>query len=190
MNSRSRSLPGSDSILSALVILFGIFLILKVPLPVLAHTDGAMRLAAAPAGPFKLTVWTSPEPARTGEIHVAIAVTWAEDASPVLDANVEVQLISLSGDQSFTETATTENSVNKFLYEAVFDIQRSGAYEVSITVAGGGGETGQAHFPLDIMSNAPINWMVLVGAGAIILALVAVLIQRRQKQARLSQDEE
>ena len=116
-----------------------------------AHTEGKMQLAAADAGEFKLTVWTSPDPAKVeDELHVAVAVTLAEDASPVLDADVEVQLTPDSGGQPISARALTEDSENKFLYEAVIDLQESGEYTVVVKVSGRDGSTGEASFDIEV----------------------------------------
>jgi hypothetical protein len=135
-----------------------------------AHAGGKMQIASEDAGAFKLTVWTSPDPARTGEIHVAVAVASAETALPILDANVHVQLISLSdqGDP-LTEQATTEDSVNQFLYESIFDIQAEGLYSVTVTVSEADGQEGQVTFELQVEPAPPLIFGIV---SLIILAAV------------------
>src|SRR5690606_23754773 len=61
-----------------------------------AHGGGTPQLSDVEAGPFRLFVWTSPEPWRAGgEAHVTVAVTSLDDAGqtiPVDDASVAIEL--------------------------------------------------------------------------------------------------
>lgn len=156
-------------------LIFGAILCLLIcnPEQVDAHTAGKMQLSAAPAGPYKITVWTSPDPAEVGELHVAIAVVLAEDASPVLDGDVVVQLTSSGGDQQLIQPATTESSDNKFLYEAIFEPTVPGHYEVEIQVSDSDSATGNASFELEIGDTSSSNLLYLIPAG---LGLAAVLL--------------
>lgn len=147
--------------------------------PVQAHTEGPMQLAAAPAGPYKITVWTSPVPARIGELHVAVAVTLAEDASPVLDAEVSVILEPLGDGSPLSAPATTENSENKFLYEAIVVAEESGTYETIISIVGSDGVQGDASFELLIESDSGINWFLIASVIIILAALLYLGMKRR-----------
>lgn len=138
-----------------------------------AHTEGKMQLASAPAGPFKLTVWTSPDPARVGKLHVAAAVVLAEDASPILDAGVRVTLEPLGGGSVLTAPATAEDAANKFLYEAIFNVTEAGPYQVTVSVADAKGLTGQADFELAVQPAGGFGWLLLLPVG---LGGVAVLL--------------
>ena len=159
-----------DTILIACTILF---LMAVLTGPVGAHTAGKMQLSAAPAGPYKMTVWTSPEPATLDELHVALAVVLAGDASPVLDAVVTVQLIPADGSPVLAEPATTEDSENKFLYEAIFEPTTPGVYQVDIQVSGADGATGNGSFELEIVGDSGLNLLYLIPVG---LGLAAVFL--------------
>ncbi len=150
-----------------------LFLIAVLTDPVGAHTAGKMQLSAAPAGPYKMTVWTSPEPATLDELHIALAVVLAEDASPVLDAEVLVQLIPADGSLVLEEPATTEDSENKFLYEAIFEPATTGLYQVDIQVSGTDGATGNTSFDLEIVDDSGLNLLYLIPVG---LGLAAVFL--------------
>jgi hypothetical protein len=141
-----------------------------------AHTGGKMQLASEAAGPYKLTVWTSPEPASVGELHVAVAVVLAEDASPVLDAGVFVQLESLE-DAALTiaAEATAEDATNKFLREAIFELTSAGSYLATITINGVDGASGSATFDIQVAETAGLSWPLLL-LGLILAAGVVVLI--------------
>ena len=130
-----------------------------------AHTEGKMQLASEAAGPYKLTVWTSPEPASVGELHVAVAVVLAEDASPVLDAGVLVEVAALEDSgQTVSAQATAEDASNKFLREAIFELTAPGPYMATITVSGVDGAAGSASFVFEVVEEAGLNWpLILIG---------------------------
>lgn len=150
--------------------------------PVQAHTEGQMQLAAAPAGPYKITVWTSPDPARVGEVHVAVAVTLADDASPVLDAEVSVLLNPLGDGSPISAPATTDKSENKFLYEAIVIVEEGGTYETIISIVGSDGARGEASFELEIESDSNGNWFLVVSAIIILAALLYFAMKRRASE--------
>lgn len=149
--------------------------------PVEAHTEGKMQLSAAPAGPYKITVWTSPDPATPDELHVALAVVLAEDASPVLDAEVSVELIPADGGPGLVETATTKGSENKFLYEAIFQPPNPGLYQVDIQVSGADGVTGNTSFDLEIVDDSGPNLLYLIPAGLGLAAVILLLLALRSR---------
>lgn len=155
--------------------------LLLLPLGASAHTEGIMQLAAAPAGPYNLTVWTSPDPATTNEeLHVAIAVVLADDASPVLDADVLVQLTPEADGPVIEEAATIENSDNKFLHEAVIQVDENGAYQLDIFVEEADGASGSASFPLVIEGGSGLNWVLIVIAVAVVSAAVILILRYRR----------
>lgn len=146
-----------------------------------AHTEGKMQLSAEPAGPYKLTVWTSPDPAETGEVHIAIAVVLAEDASPVLDADILVVMTAEEGeDQNLSSPATTEDSENKFLYEAVMNVTESNLYQVSIEVIGADGANGSVTFDLEVEGQSGFNWLLIPGIAVVVVAVIILLFVRRR----------
>ncbi|MDX1613767.1 MAG: hypothetical protein R3300_05610 [Candidatus Promineifilaceae bacterium] len=160
--------------------LFALLLGAVVASPAAAHTEGTMQVASADAGPFKLTVWTSPDPAEVGEIHVAAAVVTAEEAAPVLDAQVVVQMMRADGgDPMLVGTASTEDSENKFLYEAVLTPDRAGLYTVVVEVTGADGATGSTQFELEVAGSG-FNWLlVIVPLGLAVAGVGAFWMWRR-----------
>jgi hypothetical protein len=132
-----------------------------------------------------LTVWTSPDPATIDEpLHVAIALVLAEDASPVLEADIEVRLTPEDGGPDLSGPATVENSENKFLHEAILDVPDGGAYLVEIMVEGLDGGSGDVSFPLTIEGSAPVNvGLVALAAAAVAGALFLVWRTLRRSRA-------
>jgi len=140
-----------------------------------AHTGGKMQLASEDAGPFKLTVWTSPDPAVTGEIHVATAVASAETALPILNSEVYIEMIPQDGQgESLSGQATTDNSSNRFLYETIFNVSSEGLYEVTITIVGPGVDWGEATFDLEVGSPPPLGLGIAALVGLAVITGVAV----------------
>ena len=155
------------SLFTAYCLLFTVYCLLALSAgAVEAHAGGKMQLASIEAGPFKLTVWTSPDPARVGEVHVAAAVVSAEDALPILDGEVFIELIPLDGQGAvLSGQATTEASTNKFLYEEIFEIPAEEDYTVLITVRDSSGQQGEASFPLAVEPAPPL----IFGIAAVLL---------------------
>lgn len=164
--------------------MLGLGLLLSAVFPQVteAHTEGKMQLASAPAGPFKLTVWTSPDPAETGELHVAVAVVMAEDASPVLDADVTVQLAPVNADgQTLSLPATAEDSENKFLYEAVFEPAAAGIYLVNLKVVAADGSIGESSFELQVTGNGGSDWLIVIPIVLAVAAAVLLMLAWRNR---------
>jgi hypothetical protein len=138
-----------------------------------AHGGGALQLANEPAGPYLLTVWTSPPVAQAGRpLHVTVAVTTAESESPVLDAQVLVSLLPLETNNSpLSAPATTAQSVNKLFYETDFTVANIGRYQLTLHVAGMKGE-GESAFVIDVRPATNVNWLSL---GLIVFGLIVVV---------------
>ncbi len=169
-------------VIGSLVSLFLLLHLFAVP-HVSAHTAGRMQLSAEEAGPYRLTVWTSPEPVTEGELHIALAVVLAEDASPVLDAAVTVILTPEGGEERLSEAASTENSENKFLYEAIFDISETGAYQVDLQVIGADGSRGETSFNLEVESGSSFNWLYIIPVAMVLGATLLLFLALRSRSA-------
>lgn len=162
--------------------LVGVLLIVFPPRMALAHTDGAIQLTSAPAGPYKVTVWTWPDPPRVGDIHISIALVLAEDASPVLDAKVIIEVRSLSGDVTLSAPSTTENSENKFLYESAMDFPDSGIYTVTINV--GGSDEAEVAFQMEVLPERAFNPLLLLPIIIVIIGIIIWLIRKKRRVVR------
>jgi hypothetical protein len=164
--------------LLAVTVLF-LILYAAVDSPALAHTEGKMQLSAEPAGPYKVTAFTSPDPATTGELHVAALVFLAEDASPILEAQVTVQLQNLdSGVGPITIPAALGDSENKLLFEAVANIKEPGDYSIVIEIDEENHGHGSASFVLEVISEGGFNWLILAPIIAALLAIAFWLFRR------------
>jgi hypothetical protein len=133
-----------------------------------AHGGGTPRLVNVPAGPYQLSAWTQPDPIRTGDLHVTVAVTAPESGAPVLAARVEVAVIhpGASDDPSFVE-AIRGITPNKLLHDVDLEIPAAGDYGIALRVTGPAG-TGRAGFNLSILPPAQN------GTGSVVVSIAAV----------------
>ena len=124
-----------------------------------AHGIGTPQVINAPAGPYLISVWTDPDPLRMGEAHVTVAATEPETESPILDANVLVQLVWLD-DPSVTLTApaTHENAALKIVYVAVFEPEQAGQWQGTVVVNGTEGSGKAVNFDMAVLPPTPVNW--------------------------------
>jgi hypothetical protein len=148
-----------------------------------AHGGGIVHLTATPTGPYLLTVWVSPSVVRAGQtIHVSAAVEM--DGEPVLDAEVLVNLTHTDpGNSIQSSAATTDQSVNKLLYEADLLVSEPGTYVVNIVVAGSEG-AGESAFSIEVKPEADNNlWLI----GLSIIVVISVGLFRRGRRNATSQ---
>ena len=115
----------------------------------LAHGGiGVQHLNNIPAGPYRVYVWSDPEPPEVGEYHVTIALT--EDiegdstglaGGPVLDASVIVELMHTESGETLSVQATHDDALNKLFYVASFEPARQGNWSVKVHIASPGCES-------------------------------------------------
>lgn len=142
-----------------------------------AHGGGTMQLSSEAAGPYLLTVWTSPEPAREGELHLTIGVGTAYSAT-VLDAHVEVEIANQALGRFLSGVATSEQSANKFLYEVDMELPDLGLYMVTVMVTADAGY-GSASFELEVLPANSYEWVVVMLVSACAAVSAAWLVFRR-----------
>jgi hypothetical protein len=179
-------------ILALLVLSF----VLQVAVPaqwVLAN-GGTIQVSSAQAGPYQVTVLTSPSPMLAGPVDVTVAVSDPRVTDPakdntVLDAQVAVIVQQVGGGSvPSTFPATHEQATNKLLYQANVSVPSGGQWQFSVQVAGpdGGGtvqfssDVGSSLFGLD-----PVQFFLTAFAVlGIIVTGVVVLVRDRRLKAR------
>jgi hypothetical protein len=164
-----------------------LILLLALPAALLAHGGGTPQLVNEPAGPYWISVWTTPDPARVGEFHLTLGISepgeGREAGPPVLGADVQVSLEPGAGTAAdvVTTTATNEQSTNKLFYEADVSIPVEGSWQVAIAVDSPAGQ-GSASFPLEVEPRQSTNWLLLGGGGVVlVVVLFALFSWRREK---------
>jgi hypothetical protein len=168
-----------------------VLLLIAMPaLPAAAHGGGTPQLTAAPAGPYRLFAWTTPEPWRVGEAHTTVAVTQPDVEgrdTPISGAQVTVVYAATEGaSQPIRVTAVEGSGAQVGFYEADAVLPAAGAWQVTILVSGpaGSGEAAFAHSVLPAESG--VNWtLVGLGAGALLVAGIWLAAQwSRRRGAR------
>ncbi len=152
--------------------------------PARGHTAGKLQLSAVPAGPYQTSVWSSPDPAVVGELHVALSVVSADDASPVFDAIVLVQMTAQEDGATISAPATIEDSENKFLYEAIIEPADPGAYLVTIDINGPEGGSGVVSFELEVIADPGFNPLYLIPIGLALAAGSFFILSRRGQSGK------
>lgn len=157
-----------------------------------AHGGGTPRLVNAEAGPYRVFAWTSPEPLRTGTIHISIAITLpvedGEDveklegnqlAQAVTDAVVQI-LLEPAPAQTDRQSASSDDKLhleaklgatNRIYYETDAELPHAGVWLTKIYVEGDVGR-GETSFVSDVQPPLFINWSIVGGAGGVIIALL------------------
>ncbi len=129
-----------SSTIWAIVIAFGLTV-----MPVWAHGGGAPQLVNAEAGPYRVSLWTQPDPLQAGEVHFTVAVTAPppqgaganRTGPPIPDAVVNLHLTPLdAAAQAVDIAATHKNAVNKLFYEADTILPTAGRRQVIVQVNG------------------------------------------------------
>jgi hypothetical protein len=139
--------------------------------PAFAHGDGGVVRVSQTAGPFRVTVFTSPTPLRAGVIDISVFV---QDSSgnPVPDARVRIHVRpTREADGGTTHEATREAATNK-LYQAALVELPAGSWQVSVDVTGENGVS-SVPFTLEVGEALPA-WTEM--AFWIALPLVPVIL--------------
>ncbi|MBX3053241.1 MAG: hypothetical protein KF753_17285 [Caldilineaceae bacterium] len=150
---------------------------------VLAHGGvGTQQINNLDLGPYRIWVWSDPEPPAVGEYHVAVALTESLDSDPngfagepVLGADVLVEMENQTSGILLIAQATHEDAVNKLFYEAVFSPEQTGIWEIRVIVQGPDGPVTASYTDEIVPPTFP--WMA-VGGGllAVVLAVAGVVL--------------
>lgn len=174
--------------ISSILFLLAVLLCFDSPLQgVLAHGGGTPRLTNEDIGPYWISVWTSPQPVREGQLHVTVAVAEPgqsgeqQAGAPVLGADVAITLIPRSGGLADVRAmATNEQSANKLFYEADLLVPVAGDWQVQVDVRGPDG-SGQAQFDLPVEPARESNWFLFGGIGLLAVAGFFVYYATRRR---------
>ncbi len=158
-----------------------LFFLLVLPLifsgrSVLAHAGvGTQQINNQDIGPYRIWVWSDPEPPTVESYHVAVALTESLDNDPngfagksILNADVVVEMEHQASGLQLIAQATHEDALNKLFYEAIFEPPQTGTWEIRVIVQGPDGPV-QTSYSDEIES--PIFPWMAVGGGLLALAL-------------------
>ena len=99
----------------------------------LASADGGALQFTRSAGPFIITVFTTPSPLRAGPVDISLMIQSSENQQPVLDCVANVQLRK-EGSRSIGSEATHQFSQNKLFYAAPLNVPESGVWELEVAI--------------------------------------------------------
>lgn len=165
-----------------------IYALWLLPTVAVAHGGGTPRLTNEPAGPFRVYAWTEPEPFRAGEVHLSLAITVPNEEAtnepgtqaevPVTDADVRVTYTPLGETANeaspIVVEATPQTLLGNFYFEADTVLPNDGLWQIEIAVDGPQGN-GSAQFQTVALPPRSTNWMLVVGAGGVLLVLIALI---------------
>jgi hypothetical protein len=106
-----------------------------------ALADGGTVQLREDAGPFVITVFTSPAPLSAGPADISLLLQNRNGLEPVLDANVSLVLRDPSG-AGIRARLTREQAQNKLLYAAPATLANPGKWRLDITILKDGQRTG------------------------------------------------
>ena len=155
-------------------------LLLLVPATTLAN-GGRLRVAEAPVGDSRVSVFTSPTPVPPDTLDVSVLVMEVGRSEPVEGLDVRVALTPIGHTApSQTERATKEAADDPRYYAAEFHLGGAGLWDVAVYVAGPGGE-GEVSFRIEAAEWGPLqNPLVVLVLSLLPLALLAWWLLRRR----------
>ncbi|MEM7537293.1 MAG: hypothetical protein AAF639_34295 [Chloroflexota bacterium] len=162
---------------------------------VYAHGGGTPQLSNVEVGPYRLFVWTEPEPWVVGEVHLTLAATLPppegttidEGAvnnqldTPATDVNFNIELRSKTDpSQRITLTAFDQGYLNDYYHETDTILPTAGEWIAMIEVDGplGSGRTG---FITNVDAQKTYNWQLIGGASVGLLVVLILLVLQAQQ---------
>ena len=122
-----------------LILIFSILTIFGLLQPALAIGPGTggskIRVNDEQHGPYILLVATSPLPVAVGQMSVWVRVTGIEDNQLRRNAKVLIEATPRDGGPTVTAEGNHKNAGNEFDYVAHLDIEQSGQWDVTVSVA-------------------------------------------------------
>ncbi|HEY3118252.1 MAG TPA: hypothetical protein VGK54_16030 [Chloroflexota bacterium] len=126
------------------------------------------------AGPYLLTVTTSPTPLRTGLADVSVLVERSDTQNILLDAQVTVAAEPIVGTTSAAlYPATHDQAINKLLYAANVNLTQSGRWQFVVQVTGNLGDA-TAAFQADVAEPSVFDdqHLIPIAVGLVIALIV------------------
>jgi hypothetical protein len=119
----------------------------------LLYGDGGIVQFRQEAGPFVVTLFSTPSPLRAGPAYLSVLVESAQNQSPVLDASVVLQLRDAQGTE-VNAPATHGQATNKLLYAALPVIPKAGNWAIRVKVTRNN-ETSMAAGTIQVLAAPP-----------------------------------
>lgn len=165
------------------LLLYILALWLLWPQPGFAHGGGAPQITDAPAGPYRLFAWSSPDPWQTGTTaHLTVAVTLVDDAgqiTPITDATVTVMLTAEGQAMPQLRFVATPNATAAGFYEADGELPATGLWRVEVLISGAAG-TGSGVFTTTVQPGSSLDWVIWASAGVGVVVLLGLFALRQR----------
>jgi hypothetical protein len=122
-----------------------------------ALADGGRVVLMERQGDYRISIFASPDPLRTGPIDISVLLQDAETGKPLTDAQVCVSLTpSGRGGRTIRAVATNDAATNKLLSAALVEVPEPGSWDVEINCVVEHGAA-QARFVIDVGERSA-NW--------------------------------
>ncbi|GIV70369.1 MAG: hypothetical protein KatS3mg048_3231 [Caldilinea sp.] len=155
--------------------------------PAAAHGGGTPQVVDAPAGPYRLFAWTTPDPWRAGEVaHITVAVTRVDAAGqvfPIANAQVMIRLTSeAQPEQTLTLPAQPVSAVATGFYELDHKFPGDGLWRIEVEARGAEG-VGVVAFTMAVEPAASAPWLLWAGATLAAVVIAFGLWQAARRRA-------
>jgi hypothetical protein len=151
-----------------------ILLALLAAAPLALADGGRLRFRQA-AGPFVVTLFTTPDPLSAGPADFSVAVERAGTEGIVQDADVTLLLTPLDGGDRVVLHASHAAATSRFLEAANFTLPRAGQWRVTVVVQQGS-DVGKCSGAFDVapagLVTNQIGWNVVLVLAAVVLFLL------------------
>lgn len=163
----------------ALLLLITLF----VPMGVQAIGPGTggskIRVSDERVGPFILLVATSPLPVTVGQMSIWVRVTDNQTSQLRRNAVVTINATPREGGETLTAVGSHKNAGNDYDYVAHFQVEKTGQWDVSVSVADELGEA-QVDFTETVTQGLSLGLLLGLAVPFIILAvIVGIYLWRR-----------
>ncbi len=158
-------------------------------LPAAARADGGRLQLSRSAGPYRVTVFTSPTPPRVGPVDVSVMVQDAATERILAGAEVTIAATDQTSAQMVRGTATSAAATNKLLQAATLELPTTGRWRIDVRVdaAAGAGDVG---FELNVAPPLP-RWVAMLPwfawpLGVVVLFAASELARSRTSETRVA----
>ena len=144
-----------------------------------AFADGGRLRFSNAAGPFLVTLFTTPEPLTPGPSDFSVMIQDAKTGDILSDAAVSLQLTSNQG-ATINAVASHGIATNRLLQAAQFDIPSSGNWHVHLDVTQGT-QTSSLVEDISVQPGSRKAALAWVFALLPVLAVLLFILHQRQK---------
>ncbi|HVJ09397.1 MAG TPA: hypothetical protein VM554_13545 [Acidisarcina sp.] len=156
-----------------------IVLLMMIALTGTAYADGGRVRLQQASGDFVITLFTSPEPLTTGEADFSVLVQDRSTQQVVLDALVDLELRSPSGEAE-TSFLTHGGASNKILQGATVRLPRTGTWRATVMVHRGA-EKAACSTSFDVAASHSRRTLVLIFLILPLLVIALFLVHQAQR---------